>query len=213
MSVGKRKGFCFFKLQPSAACHFSAAKSTSADLTSRTAIDLYTPSVCDSSAGRASVDGSFPYGLRRAHGALNVFAWGVLMPVGAILARYFRRVDPLWFYLHVGIQFVGFIIGLAGVVAGVLSDLGLVGFLLLQLVRRAPACPASRSALQNVLRRHFRSAWILIVHGLIRHCSVFFLFCQEAGRRGLSGGGASDRGCSWPCASWLSCAVPRPSAS
>ena len=30
-------------------------------------------------AGRASVDGSFPYGLRRAHGALNVFAWGVLM--------------------------------------------------------------------------------------------------------------------------------------
>jgi len=119
VSVGKRKGFCFFKLQPSAACHFSAAKSTSADLTSRTAIDLYTPSVCDSSAGRASVDGSFPYGLRRAHGALNVFAWGVLMPVGAILARYFRRVDPLWFYLHVGIQFVGFIIGLAGVVAGV----------------------------------------------------------------------------------------------
>ncbi|KAG2625879.1 cytochrome b561 and DOMON domain-containing protein At3g61750-like [Panicum virgatum] len=73
----------------------------------------------DFTTGRASVDGSFPYGLRRAHGALNVFAWGVLMPVGAILARYFRRVDPLWFYLHVGIQFVGFIIGLAGVVAGV----------------------------------------------------------------------------------------------
>jgi hypothetical protein len=41
------------------------------------------------------------------------------MPIGAILARYFRRVDPLWFYLHVGLQFVGFIIGLAGVVAGV----------------------------------------------------------------------------------------------
>lgn len=73
----------------------------------------------DPSAGRASVDGSFPYGLRRAHGALNVFAWGVLMPIGAIIARYFRRMDPLWFYLHVGLQFVGFIIGLAGVVAGV----------------------------------------------------------------------------------------------
>jgi hypothetical protein len=65
------------------------------------------------------VDGSFPYGLRRAHGALNVFAWGVLLPIGAILARYFRRMDPLWFYLHVGVQLAGFIIGLAGVVAGV----------------------------------------------------------------------------------------------
>ncbi|CAN6332069.1 unnamed protein product [Urochloa humidicola] len=73
----------------------------------------------DFTTGRASVDGSFPYGLRRAHGALNVFAWGALMPIGAILARYFRRMDPLWFYLHVGLQFVGFIIGLAGVVAGV----------------------------------------------------------------------------------------------
>jgi hypothetical protein len=41
------------------------------------------------------------------------------MPIGAIVARYFRRMDPLWFYLHVSLQFVGFIIGLAGVVAGV----------------------------------------------------------------------------------------------
>uniref|UniRef100_A0A0E0L5J3 Cytochrome b561 and DOMON domain-containing protein n=1 Tax=Oryza punctata TaxID=4537 RepID=A0A0E0L5J3_ORYPU len=73
----------------------------------------------DFTTGKAFVDGSFPYGLRRAHGALNLFAWGVLMPIGAILARYFRRMDPLWFYLHVGIQFVAFIIGLAGVVAGV----------------------------------------------------------------------------------------------
>jgi hypothetical protein len=70
-------------------------------------------------AGKAVADGSFPYGLRRAHGALNLFAWGILMPIGAIVARYFRRMDPLWFYLHVSLQFVGFIIGLAGVVAGV----------------------------------------------------------------------------------------------
>jgi hypothetical protein len=48
-----------------------------------------------------------------------LFAWGVLLPIGAIVARYCRRWDPLWFYLHSGIQFVGFILGLAGVVAGV----------------------------------------------------------------------------------------------
>ncbi|KAF8784014.1 hypothetical protein HU200_000022 [Digitaria exilis] len=91
--------------------------------TNKSTLQFYTFFLCDPSiylhAGRASVDGSFPYGLRRAHGVLNVFAWGVLMPIGAIVARYFRRVDPLWFYLHVGLQFVGFIIGLAGVVAGV----------------------------------------------------------------------------------------------
>ncbi|KAK3138049.1 hypothetical protein QOZ80_5AG0363810 [Eleusine coracana subsp. coracana] len=73
----------------------------------------------DFTTGKAVADGSFPYGLRRAHGALNLFAWGILMPIGAIVARYFRRMDPLWFYLHVSLQFVGFIIGLAGVVAGV----------------------------------------------------------------------------------------------
>ncbi|KQK04968.1 cytochrome b561 and DOMON domain-containing protein At3g61750 [Brachypodium distachyon] len=73
----------------------------------------------DFTTGKTFADGAFPYALRRAHGGLNLFAWGILMPIGAILARYFRRMDPLWFYLHVGIQFVGFIIGLAGVVAGV----------------------------------------------------------------------------------------------
>lgn len=70
-------------------------------------------------SGSASSSSSFPDGLKRTHGALNLFAWGVLLPIGAIVARYCRRWDPLWFYLHAGIQFVGFILGLAGVVAGV----------------------------------------------------------------------------------------------
>lgn len=70
-------------------------------------------------SGSSSSSSSFPEGLKRTHGALNLFAWGVLLPIGAIVARYCRRWDPLWFYLHAGIQFVGFILGLAGVVAGV----------------------------------------------------------------------------------------------
>lgn len=73
----------------------------------------------DFTTGGSSSGSSFPEGLKRTHGALNLFAWGVLLPIGAIVARYCRGWDPLWFYLHAGIQFVGFILGLAGVVAGV----------------------------------------------------------------------------------------------
>ncbi|CAM0150632.1 unnamed protein product [Urochloa decumbens] len=75
--------------------------------------------VFDFTTGSSSSASSFPEGLKRTHGALNLFAWGVLLPIGAIVARYCRRWDPLWFYLHTGIQFVGFILGLAGIVAGV----------------------------------------------------------------------------------------------
>ncbi|GLJ17056.1 hypothetical protein SUGI_0295100 [Cryptomeria japonica] len=57
--------------------------------------------------------------MKRNHGALNIFAWGVLLPIGAIIARYFRQWDPAWFYLHVGIQLFGFIFGVAGVILGV----------------------------------------------------------------------------------------------
>ncbi|KAI0529290.1 hypothetical protein KFK09_001837 [Dendrobium nobile] len=62
---------------------------------------------------------SYPYQLKRTHGILNIIGWGVILPIGAIVARYFRTSDPLWFYLHSAIQFIGFILGLAGVVAGV----------------------------------------------------------------------------------------------
>ncbi|KAK1268642.1 hypothetical protein QJS04_geneDACA022768 [Acorus gramineus] len=76
----------------------------------------------DFSAGvssASSASSSYPYQLKRNHGALNIFGWGVLLPIGAIIARYFRQHDPLWFYLHTIIQFSGFIIGLAGVVTGI----------------------------------------------------------------------------------------------
>ena len=62
---------------------------------------------------------SYPYQLKRTHGILNMFGWGVLLPIGAIVARYFKRSDPLWYYIHAVIQLIGFLIGLAGVVAGV----------------------------------------------------------------------------------------------
>eukprot|EP00252_Welwitschia_mirabilis_P001564 TRINITY_DN11445_c0_g1_i1.p1 TRINITY_DN11445_c0_g1~~TRINITY_DN11445_c0_g1_i1.p1 ORF type:complete len:387 (+),score=41.76 TRINITY_DN11445_c0_g1_i1:255-1415(+) len=71
----------------------------------------------DFSTGSSSTDNSIDT-LRRNHGALNIFAWGVLLPIGSILARYCRQKDPAWFYLHIGFQVSGFIFGLAGVILG-----------------------------------------------------------------------------------------------
>ncbi|KAF8380046.1 hypothetical protein HHK36_027516 [Tetracentron sinense] len=56
--------------------------------------------------------------LKRSHGVLGVMGWGLILPSGAIVARYYKHQEPLWYYLHTVIQFVGFIIVLAGVVAG-----------------------------------------------------------------------------------------------
>ncbi|MQM16701.1 hypothetical protein Taro_049660 [Colocasia esculenta] len=72
----------------------------------------------DFSAGTASAS-SYPYQLKRNHGILGIVGWGVLLPIGAIVARYCKQWDPLWYYAHAVIQFVGFIIALAGLVAGV----------------------------------------------------------------------------------------------
>lgn len=54
----------------------------------------------------------------RNHGILGIIAWGLILPIGAIVPRYFRHKDPLWYYLHAGIQFLGFILGLANVLLG-----------------------------------------------------------------------------------------------
>ncbi|GKU87933.1 hypothetical protein SLEP1_g2260 [Rubroshorea leprosula] len=56
---------------------------------------------------------------KRHHGVLGIIGWGLILPMGAIVARYFKHKDPLWYYLHAGIQFVGFIIGLVAVLLGI----------------------------------------------------------------------------------------------
>lgn len=60
--------------------------------------------------------------LRRSHGLLNMLGWAILMPIGAMVARYMRKWDPLWFYLHGAIQTTGFILGLIGVICGFVLD-------------------------------------------------------------------------------------------
>lgn len=72
----------------------------------------------DFSAGSVSTGSNGVVELKKNHGILGIVGWGLFLPCGAIVARYFRHKDPLWFYLHISIQFVGFIFGLATVVAG-----------------------------------------------------------------------------------------------
>ena len=66
--------------------------------------------------GGPSANAGFP--MERKHGLLGRMGGGVLMPIGMITARYFRQLDPCWFYTHMAIQVSGFAIGIAGVVLG-----------------------------------------------------------------------------------------------
>ncbi|BAT80689.1 hypothetical protein VIGAN_03028700 [Vigna angularis var. angularis] len=68
------------------------------------------------SNGRST--GQYRSYLRTIHGVLNIIGWGTLLPIGIIIARYFRvfpfKCDPLWFNLHIGCQLTGFLVGTTG---------------------------------------------------------------------------------------------------
>nr|ACG28004.1 membrane protein [Zea mays] len=59
---------------------------------------------------------------KNTHGILNAVSWGLLLPMGAIFARYlktFRSADPAWFYLHVACQLLGYGVGVSGWATGI----------------------------------------------------------------------------------------------
>eukprot|EP00262_Sarcandra_glabra_P006701 TRINITY_DN19193_c0_g1_i1.p1 TRINITY_DN19193_c0_g1~~TRINITY_DN19193_c0_g1_i1.p1 ORF type:complete len:398 (+),score=43.14 TRINITY_DN19193_c0_g1_i1:322-1515(+) len=65
--------------------------------------------------------GGFGVSKKNIHGVLNTVSWGILFPVGVIIARYVRTfpsADPAWFYLHVSCQFSAYVIGVAGWATG-----------------------------------------------------------------------------------------------
>ena len=84
-------------------------------------------------------------GLTMRHGAIGLIAWGMLLAFGAIIPRYFKHHDPQWFYLHISIQIVGFLLGLATVVVGRTLYNGLesdrFGKFKIQTPRILSACP------------------------------------------------------------------------
>ncbi|KAB5527787.1 hypothetical protein DKX38_021634 [Salix brachista] len=63
-----------------------------------------------------------PLKLRKSHGALSMLGWGILTIIGAIVARYFREWDPAWFYVHACTQSLGFLLGVAGVICGLVLE-------------------------------------------------------------------------------------------
>ncbi|KAK9056806.1 hypothetical protein SSX86_024169 [Deinandra increscens subsp. villosa] len=71
-------------------------------------------------SGGGSVGGS-RLRRRNTHGVLNAVSWGVMMPMGAMAARYlkvFNVANPAWFYIHVTTQTSAYIVGVAGWVTG-----------------------------------------------------------------------------------------------
>ncbi|KAI4371640.1 hypothetical protein MLD38_009967 [Melastoma candidum] len=68
-------------------------------------------------SGTVSGGGNSKLRRRNIHGILNAVSWGILMPLGITIARYmrvFKSADPAWFYLHIGCQLSGYVVGVAG---------------------------------------------------------------------------------------------------
>ncbi|KAM7277097.1 hypothetical protein ACFE04_018963 [Oxalis oulophora] len=54
---------------------------------------------------------------KNTHGVISAVSWGILMPMGVIIARYmkvFKAANPAWFYLHIVCQSSAYVIGVAG---------------------------------------------------------------------------------------------------
>ena len=67
--------------------------------------------------GESGTDGR---GLQKVrHGMVGLVGWGAVLPFGAIIPRYVRgKGGPLWFFLHISIQIVGFLLALSSVFLG-----------------------------------------------------------------------------------------------
>uniref|UniRef100_J3MUK0 Cytochrome b561 domain-containing protein n=1 Tax=Oryza brachyantha TaxID=4533 RepID=J3MUK0_ORYBR len=79
-------------------------------------LNLVTGAATSSSAGGSLLR------KKNTHGILNAVSWGLLLPMGAIFARYlktFKSADPAWFYLHVACQLIGYGVGVSGWATGI----------------------------------------------------------------------------------------------
>ncbi|WVZ92061.1 hypothetical protein U9M48_038156 [Paspalum notatum var. saurae] len=73
-------------------------------------------------ASTAASGGNSVLRQKNTHGVLNAVSWGLLLPMGAIFARYlktFKSADPAWFYLHVACQLIGYGVGVSGWATGI----------------------------------------------------------------------------------------------
>ncbi|GER54067.1 auxin-responsive family protein [Striga asiatica] len=92
--------------------------STSANLGATNNLDFATGTTLQTGGGSG---GGSRQRRRNTHGVLNVVSWGILMPIGAMTARYlkvFKVGNPAWFYLHVTCQATAYVVGVAGWATG-----------------------------------------------------------------------------------------------
>jgi hypothetical protein len=133
------------------------------------------------------------------HGVLNAVSWGILFPLGIVIARYLRTfpsADPAWFYLHVFCQVSAYAIGVAGWATGIKlgseskgvqfslhRNIGIALFALatVQVINFLPSCVLL--PLQVALFIHLKGEK-RIEFGLcfrVELVDVFFLSCQNHG--------------------------------
>ncbi|XP_054785287.1 cytochrome b561 and DOMON domain-containing protein At3g07570 isoform X2 [Prosopis cineraria] len=82
----------------------------------------YASATGSSSSASSSSSVNSIVSLKRTHGLLNILGWGILIIMGAIIARHFKQWDPLWFYFHVSVQSLGFLLGFIGVISGLILN-------------------------------------------------------------------------------------------
>ncbi|XP_050247837.1 cytochrome b561 and DOMON domain-containing protein At2g04850 [Quercus robur] len=87
---------------------------TSNDLSSFATIDVL--------SGSATAQHDNIKTLKTAHGIINAISWGLILPIGAVTARYLRHIQalgPAWFYAHAGMQLFAFFLGTVGFAIGI----------------------------------------------------------------------------------------------
>ncbi|XXG44839.1 hypothetical protein AAC387_Pa02g0084 [Persea americana] len=89
--------------------------------------DLSSVATIDVMSGAAGGGPTNVQALKSVHAVLNSVSWGILLPMGALGARYLRQVQsigPSWFYAHAATQLTAILIGTVGFAIGIrLGDL------------------------------------------------------------------------------------------
>lgn len=84
--------------------------------------DLSSIATIDVLSGTSAKSNTDPRILKIVHGILNAISWGILLPLGAVTARYLRHIQaigPAWFYAHAGIQILAVFLGTVGFSIGI----------------------------------------------------------------------------------------------
>ncbi|KAG6662936.1 hypothetical protein I3843_03G258000 [Carya illinoinensis] len=87
-----------------------------------TSNDLSSIATIDVRSGSATAQHDNIKTLKTVHGVVNAISWGLILPIGALTARYLRHIQalgPAWFYAHAGMQLFAFFLGTVGFAIGI----------------------------------------------------------------------------------------------